>query len=302
MKRRNLIKSIVLAPLVFPQTQTFAKSQPKAESKIHFCLNTSTIRGQKLSLAEMIETSSKAGFDGMEIWINEIEAYLASGKSLGSLKTLLEDAKQVPFNAIGFAPWMAQDSEKSKQGFAQMEKEMEMLAAIGCTRVAAPAIGATAPIDVMQSAEKFSQLIELGRKTGVMPQLEFWGSFAPFHNLSQCLSVAAAANDLDAKILPDVYHLYRGGSGYNGLKLLSGDAFDVIHVNDIPSGISREKLADKDRVYPGDGIAPYQEIANFLKNMGGTKILSLELFNEKYWAQDALAVAKTGLEKTKKFF
>lgn len=302
MKRRNLIKSIALAPLAFSNTETFAKSQPKIESKIHFCLNTSTIRGQKLTLPEMIETSAKAGFDGMEIWVNEIEAYLASGKSLSSLKTLLEDAKQIPFNAIGFAPWMAPDEEKSKQGFAQMEKEMEMLAAIGCTRVAAPAIGASAPIDVTESAEKFSRLLELGRKTGVMPQLEFWGSFPPFHNLSQCLSVAAAANDLDAKILPDVYHLYRGGSGYNALKLLSGDAFDVIHVNDIPSGISREILADKDRVYPGDGIAPYQEIANLLKTMGGTKILSLELFNEKYWAQDALTVAKTGLEKTKRFF
>ncbi|WP_296705958.1 sugar phosphate isomerase/epimerase [Algoriphagus sp.] len=302
MKRRNLIKSIALAPLVLTNTETFAKSQPKAESKIYFCLNTSTIRGQKLTLPEMIETSAKAGFDGMEIWVNEIEAYLASGKSLSSLKTLLEDSKQIPFNAIGFAPWMAQDSEKSKQGFAQMEKEMGMLAAIGCTRVAAPAIGATAPIDVMQSAEKFSQLLELGRKTGVMPQLEFWGSFGPFHSLSQCLSVAVAANDPDAKILPDVYHLYRGGSGYHGLKLLSGDAFDVIHVNDIPSGIDREKLADKDRVYPGDGIAPYQEIADSLTKMGGTKILSLELFNEKYWAEDALSVAKTGLEKTKKFF
>ncbi len=302
MKRRNLIKSIALAPLAFNTTEAFAKSQPKAESSIYFCLNTSTIRGQKLTLPEMIETSAKAGFDGMEIWINEIEAYLASGKSLGSLKTLFEDAKQIPFNAIGFAPWMSQDEEKSKQGFSQMEKEMEMLAAIGCTRVAAPAIGAIAPIDVMESGEKYGRLIELGRKTGVMPQLEFWGSFTPFHTISQCLSVAAAANDLDAKILPDVYHLYRGGSGYNALKLLSGDAFDVIHVNDIPSGIARENLADKDRVYPGDGIAPYQQIASMVKSMGGTKILSLELFNEKYWAQDALTVAKTGLEKTKKFF
>jgi sugar phosphate isomerase/epimerase len=165
MKRRNLIKSIALAPLAFNQTNTFAKVQPKIETNIHYCLNTSTIRGQKLTLPEMIETSAKAGFDGMEIWISEIEAYLSSGKSLASLKALLEDAKQIPFNAIGFAPWMAQDSAKSKQGFAQMEKEMGMLSEIGCKRVAAPAIGTTAPINVLESAEKFSQLLDLGRKT-----------------------------------------------------------------------------------------------------------------------------------------
>jgi hypothetical protein len=34
--------------------------------------------------------------------------------------------------------------------------------------------------------------------------------------------------------------------------------------------------------------------------MGGTRILSLELFNREYWAQDPFEVAKTGLEKMKK--
>ncbi|WP_373396893.1 TIM barrel protein [Algoriphagus halophilus] len=196
---------------------------------------------------------------------------MKEGNSLSSLNSLLKDSKQIAFNAIGFAPWMAQDAEKSKQGFLQMEKEMNMLSELGCTRVAAPAIGAEGTIDVQQSAEKYAQLIELGRKTGVMPQLEFWGAFGPFHNLSQCLSVAAAANDPDAKILPDVYHLYRGGSGYNGLKLLGPDAFDIIHVNDIPSGKAREELQDKDRVYPGDGIAPYSEIYSTLDSMGVLK-------------------------------
>jgi hypothetical protein len=31
--------------------------------------------------------------------------------------------------------------------------------------------------------------------------------------------------------------------------------------------------------------------------MGGTKVLSLELFNREYWKQDPLLVAKTGLQK-----
>jgi hypothetical protein len=33
--------------------------------------------------------------------------------------------------------------------------------------------------------------------------------------------------------------------------------------------------------------------------MGGTKTLSLELFNKTYWEQDAMLVAKTGLQKMK---
>ena len=34
--------------------------------------------------------------------------------------------------------------------------------------------------------------------------------------------------------------------------------------------------------------------------MGGTKVLSLELFNPEYWKSDLLTIAKTGLEKMKK--
>ncbi|EAZ81243.1 sugar phosphate isomerase/epimerase family protein [Algoriphagus machipongonensis] len=302
MKRRNILKSLALAPAALAVSPTFAKASELKNVKYKYSLNTSTIRGQKLSLSEIIETSSKAGYDGLEIWISEIETYLGSGKSLSSLKTVLSDAKQTPFNAIGFAPWMAQDPQKSKQGFAQMEKEMGMLADIGCTRIAAPAIGAEGEINVQESAEKYSQLIDLGKKIGVMPQLEFWGAFGPFHNLSQCLSVAVAANNPDTKILPDVYHLFRGGSGFNALKLLSSDAFDIIHVNDVPSGIAVEDLQDKDRVYPGDGIAPYDVITETLGGMSGTKILSLELFNPTYYQQDALEVAKTGLKKTKEMF
>jgi hypothetical protein len=42
-----------------------------------------------------------------------------------------------------------------------------------------------------------------------------------------------------------------------------------------------------------------KEILTDLKNMGGEKVLSLELFNRTYWEQDPLEVAKTGLAKMK---
>jgi sugar phosphate isomerase/epimerase len=132
-----------------------------------------------------------------------------------------------------------------------------------------------------------------------MPLLEFWGASGTLYNLSQALAIAAAADDPDAKILPDVYHLFRGGSGFNGLKLLSGNAVKVIHINDYPADKPVNEQTDSDRVYPGDGAAPLKQVLQYLKAMGGTKVLSLELFNKTYWAQDPLTVAKTGLHKMK---
>jgi sugar phosphate isomerase/epimerase len=157
-------------------------------------------------------------------------------------------------------------------------------------------------LDLLRAGERYKQLLDLGRKTGVMPQLEFWGAYPAFFHLSQALAVAAAADDQDAKILADVYHLFRGGSGFEGLKLVDGNAIAIFHLNDFSGSIPRTEQQDKDRVFPGDGAAPLQDLANTLRAKGGQIILSLELFNPEYYAMDPDFVAKTGLEKMKQFF
>jgi 2-keto-myo-inositol isomerase len=141
-------------------------------------------------------------------------------------------------------------------------------------------------------------LIELGRQIGVKPILEFWGH-SPFFTLGQAMMVCSLANDPDVQILADVYHLYRGGSGFEGLKMLRGNVIEIFHMNDFLSSIPREQQTDKDRVYPGDGDAPLKQILTDLAQMGGPKVLSLELFNPEYYKQDPFQVAKKGLEKMK---
>ncbi|MDH7568658.1 MAG: sugar phosphate isomerase/epimerase, partial [Armatimonadota bacterium] len=140
-------------------------------------------------------------------------------------------------------------------------------------------------------------LLELGTTMGVVPQLELWGFSKCLSRLSEVVFVALESAHPNACLLLDVYHLHRGGSDPNGLKLLSGSALHVFHMNDYPAHVPREALTDADRVYPGDGDAPLDTILRDLHAIGFRGALSLELFNKSYWQQDALAVARTGLEK-----
>jgi sugar phosphate isomerase/epimerase len=100
-------------------------------------------------------------------------------------------------------------------------------------------------------------------------------------------------------MLGDVYHIYKGGSDFTGLKMFSAAALPVMHMNDYPADPPREKATDRDRVMPGDGIAPLSQILRTLADNRGTTVLSLELFSPVYWEKDALEVAKTGLAKIK---
>jgi sugar phosphate isomerase/epimerase len=68
-------------------------------------------------------------------------------------------------------------------------------------------------------------------------------------------------------------------------------------MNDYPADPPRASITDAHRVYPGDGVAPLKEMLRDLRHLGFGGYLSLELFNREYWKQDAMQVARTGLEK-----
>lgn len=302
MNRRDAIMTAsATTGLALLSPVSFAKEEKKQMDKFKFSLNTSTISGQKPGVEKYIDLAARAGYDYTELWIPDIKVYLENGKSLAALKKLIDDSKVPVANAIGFAAWMIDDEEKRMAGFKQMREEMEIMAALGCPRIAAPAagIGPTAQLDMFVIGERYAKLIDLGKETGVTPQLEFWGA-SRFHHIGQALMASAVTNNAGARILADVYHLFRGNSGFDSLKMIDGSLIEIIHMNDYPSSIPREQLQDKDRVYPGDGVAPLKQILTDLKNMKGPKILSLELFNRQYWEQDPLQVAKTGLAKMKK--
>ncbi|MBE0652865.1 MAG: sugar phosphate isomerase/epimerase, partial [Bacteroidales bacterium] len=171
----------------------------------------------------------------------------------------------------------------------------------GCLRIAAAPAGVSGeqPIDLFEAGERFRDLIEMGKSIGIMPQLEFWGASPALFHLAQVVMIAAAAKHPEVHILPDVYHLFRGGSGFEGLKMLSGSVIEIFHMNDYVDTIPREQQKDKDRVYPGDGVAPMRQILTDLYHSGGSKVLSVELFNESYWQEDPLVVAQTALRKMK---
>jgi sugar phosphate isomerase/epimerase len=281
-----------------------ARSEPEKESPpvepFGYCLNTSTIRGQKLTLAEEIDLAARVGFQGIEPWISEIDAHVQAGGSLEDLAKQLGDRGLVVPSVIGFAQWVVDDEAARAKGLDEARRTMDLIRRMGGLRLAAPPAGAKeVRIDLDRVAERYAKLLELGDECGVVPQLEVWGFSATLSRLSEALYVAAQAGHPGACILADVYHLHKGGSDVAGLRLVSGAAMHVMHLNDYPANPPRETITDADRVHPGDGVASLVEILGHLYEGGFRGMLSVELFNREYWGQDAFDVARTALEKSR---
>ena len=89
-----------------------AGAGPKPKANFQYCLNTSTIRGQNLSLVEEIETAAKAGYTGMEPWVHKIQDYARGGGSLPDIQKRLTDRGITVESAIDFAAWIADDESQ----------------------------------------------------------------------------------------------------------------------------------------------------------------------------------------------
>ncbi|HEY7424598.1 MAG TPA: sugar phosphate isomerase/epimerase [Gemmataceae bacterium] len=276
-------------------------AEEKSDNPFRYCLNTATLMGQKLSIVEEVEIAGRAGYQAIEPWVREIDQYVKDGGSLKDLGKRIADRGLSVESAIDFFEWIVDDDTKRKKGLENARRNMDMVKQIGGKRIAAPPAGATnqANIPLLTVAKRYRALLDIGDRIGVVPQVEVWGFSKTLNRLGEAALVAIESGHKDACILADVYHLYKGGSGFTGVNLLAGSAMSVLHMNDYPADPPRETIADKNRIYPGDGIAPLKTFLRDLRRIGFRGVLSLELFNPEYWQRDALTVARTGLDKMK---
>jgi sugar phosphate isomerase/epimerase len=294
--------ALIANPLATPATPAEEPAVAKKKRPFLYSLNMATIQGQKLSLDKQIQVAGAAGYDVIEPWISSIDDYVNAGGRLADLKNQIADLGLTVESAIGFSEWLVEDDTRRAKGLERARHDMDLVAQLGGKRIAAPPAGATDVVgmDWLKATDRYRALLEIGDQLGVVPELELWSFSKTLGHLSECVAVAVQSGHPRACVLADVFHLYKSGSDYHGLALLNSRAAAVIHMNDYPANPARAEVQDSDRTYPGDGIAPLADMLRLLRETGGQRILSLEVFNREYWKQDALAVAKTGLMKMRR--
>jgi sugar phosphate isomerase/epimerase len=279
-----------------PLSQPQGRQRP-ANEPFGYCLNTSTIRGNQLDIVRVAEAASRAGFHAIEPWITELEAYTKAGGTLKDLGKRIADAGLTVENAIAFNAFLNDNPTERAAVMERLKADMDKVAQIGGTRIATPPGRSAAPVTLDNAATYYREALEMGEKMGVQPLLELWGTHPVLGPLRNGIYVTTATGRADASLLLDVFHLHKSGTPFASLKQINGAALHVIHINDYPQAADASTLNDGNRVYPGDGVAPFRQILRDLRDNGFRGCFSLELFNRDYWAKSADENLKTGLEK-----
>ena len=317
LDRRSLLTAAAAAITVGGCTQ-MTRNGPAAaryQNKLSpwpIALDTATIRPRENpgTLDEKVRIAAQAGYDAVEPWEFELHEFERSGGSLKDLGKKIRDQGMFVPSVIGLWNAIPSTREQFDKSLPDHRRRMRQAADLGAQHIQVVPQPARPwqEFDPLWAAELYRELLEIGlSEFNINPAMVFVEFLPGVKRMSQAAAIALDADHPKAKIIPDLFHMYLGGSGFHGLKHLRGDFIAIFSINDAPASPTREELiamgtreSDARRIYPGDGILPLDQILRDLRAIGYTGAISLELYNPDYHRQDPLQVARTGLEKTLK--
>jgi 2-keto-myo-inositol isomerase len=263
------------------------------------CLNTSTIR--PAPLLTKIDAAAAAGFEAIELWSDDVTAFVDRGGSLEEVvERLRERGLAVPsvIAVLGYVGCAAGERDaRRREAVLRIDQARRLGAA---SIVASPPPGR---VDMVQAGADYRDLLRIGREHGLRVAMEFLGFVEHVNSIPAAWEIVERADDPDGCIVVDWFHMVRGqGSTLEDLRRLPADRISIVHLDDVPYSKPLSEMSDRDRVYPGDGDIPLRDMHAVLRETGYQGAISLELFNPALWEQDPFEVARTGFQKSRSFF
>jgi sugar phosphate isomerase/epimerase len=193
-----------------------------------YSLNSSTIK--PAPLLDKIRVAAAAGYEGLEIWHDDVEAFLATGGTLRDVRHALDDSGLAVPTTIYIKGWGDPAAADYAADMSVVRRRMEHSVALG-----APFVIAGPPpqrdVDYPLLSQQYHALLDLGRQYGVRPAFEYLGFVDEVNSLTKALRVIRAADHPDATVVIDPFHDFRGGSNHEAIHS-AGEQIAVSHFND----------------------------------------------------------------------
>jgi 2-keto-myo-inositol isomerase len=254
------------------------------------CLNSSTIKPQPL--LEKVRLAAEAGFAGLEIWINDVYEHVGRGGEVSDVEKALSDYGLIVPCMIATRGWGEASDLEYPLMLDETKRRLELAARLG-----SPYLVATPPrdpCDVSILTRRYKDLLELGRQVGVKPTYEYISFFRSSNRLDDAWQIVQNVDDPDATLILDAFHTWNSESTPGLLAQIPASRISHYHIDDADPDIPATLQKDPDRVMLGEGSIDLAGEIRTLREIGYEGTVSLELFNQKLWAQDPAEVLKIG--------
>jgi 2-keto-myo-inositol isomerase len=215
----------------------------------------------------------------------------------GSARRLLDDLGLTAYSSTNQL-FLDESGERRPQAVEDLKWKVAMAESLGADRLVIPS-AANQPhrmADYDQVFENLHEAAEIARPHNVALMLEFTRASTLVGNVRSSLHVTRTVNHPNLKFMLDVYHFWAGTSKFEDLDLIGTGEIHHCHFQDMPGLPLVETAQQKDRAFPGEGIAPLQRILDKMVEKGYNRALSLELFDMDIRRTDPFVIASKGLQ------
>ena len=263
-----------------------------------YCLNTSTIKPQ--ALLDKIILTGEAGYDGIELWLNDVIEHVARGGEVSDVESALNDHGLIVPSVIAMRQWGDFEGWEHQLVLEEARRRFALGARLG-----SPFIVVTPPMESTERShlpERYRELLEIGREEGIRPTFEYISFFKSVNNLGQAWEIVKEVDDRDATLILDAFHTWNSDSTLEQLLEIPVDSISHYHIDDAHPDKPPKTQTDPDRVMLGEGQIDLEKEVGILKEKGYDHTVSLELFNSELWTADPAEVLRVGLDRMKTLF
>jgi sugar phosphate isomerase/epimerase len=234
-------------------------------------------------LEAVLEDYASGHCEAVDLWLGHADAFVKT-HGVASLRERLARHGITPEAASFQGGLLTSQGEARAEHWRTFAGRLALCRDLGIPVlvVAGDAFGPLSPQDLGRLSMSLEEAAKQAADAGVRLALEFDARASFPNNLQSAVAVVEDVGSPALGICLDWFHYTVGPSKPLDLALLSRENLAHVQLSDI-ADVPREMASDADRILPGEGASPPDDLIRRLGEIGYTGAIAVELHNPALW-------------------
>lgn len=235
------------------------------------------------SLETILEDYSAGHCEAVDLWLGHAERFLES-HDVGALADRFSRHGISPVAASFQGGLLTSQGEARREHWRHFESRLSLMKTLGIPVlvIAGDAFGPLGPQDLGRLSMSLGDAAKRAADAGVRLALEFDARASFPNNLQSAVALVEDVGLPSLGVCLDWFHWTVGPSKPLDLWLLSKENLAHVQLSDI-ADVPREMAGDSDRILPGEGSSPPDQLIARLREIGYVGAVAVELHNPTLW-------------------
>lgn len=234
-------------------------------------------------LETVLEDYASGHCESVDLWLGHAESFLEK-HGTAALKERLAGHGIAAVAASFQGGLLTSQGEARLEHWKHFEARLPILAELGIPVlvIAGDAFGPLSPQDLGRLTMSLAEAAKRAADHGVRLALEFDARASFPNNLQSAVALVDDVGHPALGLCLDWFHFTVGPSKPLDLYLLSKENLAHVQLSDI-ADVPREMASDADRILPGEGSSPPDDLIRHLGEIGYAGAVAVETHNPRLW-------------------